>query len=107
MSIGSWLLDHAHHMFAMGTLVGNQSGITGDRSDRHDVFHGRSALWAGWSFRVIPLGPLGAIAIDGEVDPFRLGSEAALERRRQRRPLAPGKVVPLAIPKQRAIGDRD
>src|SRR4051812_9824920 len=50
---------------------------------------------------------VGAIAIDGEVDPFRFGSETALERRRQRRALAPGKVVSLAIPEQRAIGDRD
>jgi hypothetical protein len=50
---GGWRRhDHARHMSAGRTLIGNQSRLASDRSDGHHVFHGRSAFCTGRSANV-------------------------------------------------------
>ena len=51
--------------------------------------------------------PRGAGAVGGKVDPFRLGREPALERRRQRRRRWPLEVARRIVPGERAVGEGD
>ena len=49
----------------------------------------------------------GAVAVGGEIDPFRLGREGALEHRWQRRCRRPAEIARRIVPGQHAVGERD
>lgn len=73
---GGWRRhDHARHMSAGRTLIGNQSRLTGDRSDGHHVLHGRSAFCTGRSANVRFTAPLftDSVFIRHGTRPFRQG----------------------------------
>jgi hypothetical protein len=73
---GGWRRhDHARHMSAGRTLIGNQSRLAGDRSDGHHVFHGRSAFCTGRNSNVRFTAPLfiDSVFIRHGTRPFRQG----------------------------------